>query len=253
MIIIKTVIFTKNDHTALHVVATLEEHFPEFTEISSVDNIADAVKHIQQSQPNLLIIDIDYETYDAYQLIEDLKPFHCEVIFITKVDMIRSRYMQCNAISCLPLPFNIVDLKLSINKLYEKINHSRALFPDYVAIDMHLQHSVNRKLSLFDKGKTNLIKMGNIAYLHSDNGYTTAYLIDKTSFTSSSQLGEIEPHLPTDLFYKAHRSYIVNITAIESHFIKNGEYYLVMSNGDTIPLSNSHKAEILAIIKQSLV
>ena len=250
---INTVIVAKDNETTLLVVETLEEHFPHLNKISTIDNLKDAVRLIQQIQPNLLIIEIDYETYNGLQLIENLQPFHCETIFITKVDMIKSRYLQCNAISCLLLPFNIVDLKCAINKVYEKLSLSRVLFPDYVATDMHLQHSMNMKLSLFDKGKTNLIKMGNIAYLHSDNGYTTAFLVNKISFTSSSQLGEIESHLPTDLFYKAHRSYIVNITAIVSHFIRNGEYFLIMSNGDTIPLSNTHKAAILTIIKQSLV
>ena len=87
------------------------------------------------------------------------------------------------------------------------------------------------------------IEVTKIIYCKSQNNYTFMYLEDGKEVLISKTLKEIEKVLENFLFVRIHQSYLINPNFIQKH-LKNDGGYVVMTNGQHIPISNSKKTLI---------
>ena len=82
-----------------------------------------------------------------------------------------------------------------------------------------------------------------IIWLKAENVYTEIHTVDK-KILHRGGLSEMLDHLPSNKFFKSHRSYAVNldkVTKIASDALLIGE--------TSIPVSRSKKAELMEMIK----
>lgn len=91
----------------------------------------------------------------------------------------------------------------------------------------------------------NLIDIEKISYLKAEGCYTTIHLDDKEILVTR-RLKEYDMLLSTGLFFRPHRSYIVNISSINS-YVKSDGGYLQMSDGEIVSLSRSKKNEFIKL------
>ena len=249
---INAVILAADNATSLKLTQSLTTHYPSVTILASTDNIIEGEKLIHQHQPNLVIVEIELDNDNAMTLLNNLNPYHFEVMFISRTKTSQTIYYTYTNITCLTIPYEPLELKYAFNKAYEKIRSHSMVLPGNIETDMSIYHSMNLNLSIYDNDMHLLIRMGNIAYLHSGNGCTTVFLNDKTVQMSSSQIGEIEIHLPANIFFRIHRSYIANIKSIKSSFTRDREFYLLMNNGDEIPVSEFQREALLAMLNKNI-
>ena len=62
------------------------------------------------------------------------------------------------------------------------------------------------------------------------------YLKNKSEIVACKNLGEFEPSLKVDIFFRIHQSYIVNMEKVVCVHKRNG-YYCEMSNGARLPIA----------------
>ncbi|KAA0256873.1 LytTR family transcriptional regulator [Deferribacter autotrophicus] len=88
-----------------------------------------------------------------------------------------------------------------------------------------------------------LIDPVEILYIKAENVYSKIYTIDGEYLCDFSLLF-LEERLPTEYFYRIHRSYIINLTKIEK-VIKDGQSYLLQLQGCdvSLPISRSKVAD----------
>ncbi|MCM5663539.1 LytR/AlgR family response regulator transcription factor [Galbibacter mesophilus] len=84
------------------------------------------------------------------------------------------------------------------------------------------------------------IPFDEIQYVKADNVYLEVYTADK-QFLVRSALKDYLEKLPSSQFYRAHKSYIVNIDQIEAINTKD-----IMINGKSIPISKEFREFILS-------
>ncbi|QLE02523.1 response regulator [Galbibacter sp. BG1] len=84
------------------------------------------------------------------------------------------------------------------------------------------------------------IPFDEIQYVKADNVYLEVYTADK-QFLVRSALKDYLEKLPSNQFYRAHKSYIVNIDQIEAINTKD-----IMINGRNIPISKEFREFILS-------
>ncbi len=90
-----------------------------------------------------------------------------------------------------------------------------------------------------------LIDINTISYLKADGCYTIIHLGPKEVLVTR-RLKDYDFLLNTGLFFRPHRSYIVNIGNISS-YIKSDGGYLQMSDGEIVSLSRSKKDEFVQL------
>ncbi|MDO0825314.1 LytR/AlgR family response regulator transcription factor [Desulfosporosinus nitroreducens] len=97
---------------------------------------------------------------------------------------------------------------------------------------------VNSKIELQDGERILLVNWTEIQFVESENVYINVYLED-TRYLIRKKLSDMEEQMPKQMFYKAHRSYLINLGFVKFF---NGKK-ITMKNGNEIPLSRGKRTE----------
>ena len=89
-----------------------------------------------------------------------------------------------------------------------------------------------------------------ISFLKAINNYTEIFLINNCNkILVCKPLGTIEKYLSNEIFFRCHRSYIININQIEEYNCFTGVGIIILYNGHKIKIAKRRKKKFLEIIK----
>ena len=218
-----------------------------------VDNVIvyeQAVEVLKTQQVDLVLIDIilasDKTGIDLGKHIRD--NFDIPFIFVTsnsdRATVENAKTVKPNGY--LVKPFEQQDLYTSIeialsNFIYGKQNLEKGISSEDVNEDVPMSNSI-LKDSIFVK-KQHLyyrIQFGDIQFIKADNVYLEVNTVDK-KFLVRSPLKDYLEKLPQNKFYRAHKSYIVNVDHIDAINSKD-----IMINNTLIPISKDFKEFIIS-------
>jgi two-component system LytT family response regulator len=88
------------------------------------------------------------------------------------------------------------------------------------------------------------IPVNEIVYCRANSNYTEFHLTDKRCIVSGYTLKQYDEILTGQSFFRAHRSYLINLAHVKLY--RRGEGgEIVMNNGHEIELSRTHKDEFM--------
>lgn len=95
-----------------------------------------------------------------------------------------------------------------------------------------------------DKDRMVKVKLNEILYVEAERNYCRIHTSSR-QYLLSSPMKKLESQLDTEVFVRTHRSFVVNINAIEGF----DEFYLYL-NEQSIPLGKSYKEEVLKRLRR---
>jgi two-component system LytT family response regulator len=224
----------------------LEEFCPDVTIEGQADNATAGVQLVQEVKPDLVFLDIEMPYGSGFDLLDQLKPIHFEVIFITAFNDYSLKAIKYSALDYLLKPVNIDELIAAVAKAAQKVA-ARNINERIEALLYNLQkpQQAVQKLALPSKEGYVFVLLSDIMRCESKGGYTTFYIKGMDKVLSSKNIKEYEPLLPDDIFFRIHNSHIVNLNCVKKYHRGRGGY-LEMEDGTMIEVATRRKDELMA-------
>ena len=107
--------------------------------------------------------------------------------------------------------------------------------------------TANRKFLLNTVNAVKLINHNQIMYVEADDNYSKIFLDDHSEFLLSKTLGVVEEDLGNEMFFRCHRTYLVNAFFIKE-ICKGNDMCILLKNGLRIPLAKRRFGELRKLL-----
>lgn len=213
----------------------LESHLEKIDSVkvlASCKNAIEAFKVINAEDIDLIFLDINMPEISGLSFARSMTK-KIKIIFTTAYREYAVDGFDLQAVDYLMKPISFERLLQAINKFMDEIK------PDQLSGSKEIIPEKSDSFFVRSDRKMIKIDISGIRYIESLSDYIKIHMSDKTILTRET-LSNIEIKLPHSDFLRIHRSYIVSTAAIESF---THEY--VMVNKHELPISRSHKEEVM--------
>lgn len=241
---IKTVIID-DEPKARSALKTIIENYCDSLEVIGVaENVLSAIKVIEQTEPDLVFLDIRMPELDGFRLLEFIEEREFQVIFTTAYEKYALNAHKFNAIGYLLKPIDIEELQSLITKVETLVNKNKVKEQDwskYVNVNREKQTLVVPKV-----GGIIRLNFQDILYVKSKGRDSIFFCSDGRQFTSSLNLKMIVGILYRTTFLRIHKSIIVNLFHIK-RFSKGKESSIMLYNDVMLEVGKTYKDKLNAI------
>jgi two-component system response regulator LytT len=186
-------------------------------------NGVEAVNLIREHSPDLLFLDVQMPGLDGFGVLKkllDKKIPLPKIVFATAFDQYAVKAFEVNAVDYLLKPFDRKRVAQSLQKAREKIEVAGASSDKFEALMRMLesQKPQTSKILLKAAGRLFLINQKDICFASIEDGVITVVTSGTSGMEGQSNcrtLEELLDSLDPNLFWRAHRSFLVNINRIK--------------------------------------
>lgn len=223
----------------------LSDH-PDIEIVAECSNGFEAVRAVNDLEPDLLFLDIQMPKLDGFEVLE-LIGNEVEILFITAFDEYALRAFEVHALDYLLKPF-------SAERFGEALDRARAKLsrPSEVAtVDSLVRRDAGGMLDrvLIRNGpKVHVFGVDQIDYVQAQDDYI-AFIVDGKEYLKHQTLGSIEQQLDPSRFVRIHRSSLLNIDRLARiELYSKDSYEAILNDGTRLPISRSGYAKLQELI-----
>jgi DNA-binding LytR/AlgR family response regulator len=198
---------------------------------------SDALRDLNLKKPRLIFLDIKMPKISGFEMLRSL-PQHPQVIFTTAFREYAVEGFDMNAVDYLLKPFSFERFLQAVNKAYMLLSNELA------ADQPVLTFTDNPSDDLFVKsnGKLVRIRIMDILYIEALKEYIRIFTKEGNQVVYQT-MQSMEEKLPSDLFFRIHRSYIIGL-----RHIKSIEGNSVLVHKTQLPISRYIKEQFIKSI-----
>jgi len=186
-------------------------------------NGVEAVSLIREHNPDLVFLDVQMPGLDGFGVIKkllDRKLPLPKIVFATAFDQYAVKAFEVNAVDYLLKPFDKKRVAQSVQKARAKVESGSASSDKIETLVRMLeaQKPQTSKLLLKAAGRLFLVNQKDVCFASIEDGIITVVTSGVNSMEGQSNcrtLEELLDSLDGSLFWRAHRSYLVNINRIK--------------------------------------
>ena len=222
---------------ALRQIESYIRKIPYLELTASCNNALEAQQYLAGQHADLIFVDINMPDLSGVEFVRSLveRPM---VIFTTAYSEYAVEGFKLDAVDYLLKPFSFADFSRSAgkaNSLYELRHNQRpadAAEPVPEALPKDKEY-----ISVKADYKVSLVKISDIVYLESEGEYVRMHLADGSTITTLFRLKNMETALPSEMFMRVHRSYIVNLRCIKGYVRSR----VFLSDTEYVPIGENYK------------
>jgi two-component system LytT family response regulator len=245
------VIIVDDEQSARESLVNCIQHYCDGISIVGLGkNVADAVDLIYRFSPDIVFLDIEMPMGNGFTLFEKIKNPTFETIFTTAYEEFAIKAFRVSALDYLTKPIDFRQLQEAILKFKQKqkveLREQR--------IELLIENMTNRpnefnKIVIPDVDGFSLINISEILYCQADGSYTHIHFLKGKKITTSKLLKSIEDLLPSETFFRIHKSHLVNLNLIRRYSKIDGNQ-LILENETVLDISDRQKKPFFDKINQ---
>lgn len=220
-------------------------------EVNIIDTAASGktgILSIEKHQPDIVFLDVSMPDMTGFALLQELRYKDFFLVFTTAHEKYAIEAIRHHATDYLVKPIDIDELKRTVHSIIElkEKKDSPAIIND--------QHhnpklSMNSRISLPIRDGLVYYMVSDILWIESNGNYSTFHMADSMKYLVSKNLGEYEDILPDTDFFRAHKSFLINIRRVKK-YIRTDGYFAEMGDGSVIEIARRKKDDFLNLMNK---
>ena len=226
----------------------LMDYCPQVDVLGEAENGLEGIKLIESVHPKMVFLDIEMPHMNGFEMLQQIRVKNFHVIFTTAYDQYAIKAIKFAAFDYLLKPVDIEELKTAVRnaEAHSTIQNTGERLETLMQ-NLSSKHQL-QKIAVPTMEGLLFFNLSEIIYLQAESNYTNIYFKDHPKLIASRTLGDFEELLPTDIFYRPHNSYLINLNYIK-RYIKGDGGQIEMQNGDYVDVSRRKKEEFIKLIR----
>ncbi len=228
----------------------ITEECLKINQLEEADDLISGVEKIKDFKPDIVFLDIEMPEHSGLEILNFFEEATVDfnIIFTTAYNHYAIDAFKLNAIDYLLKPIDSEELKEAVAKAIQ-YQGTRKIDKRLEELRKSLKDNNFSKIGLPVADGIKFIDFKDIIMLEADAMYTKISTSTNNELIISKPLKYfVELLSKQSIFYKPHRSYLINLSFIKEYIRKDGGYIL-MDNDKTVSISNEKKDEFLAIVQ----
>ncbi|NPV44535.1 MAG: response regulator transcription factor [Firmicutes bacterium] len=177
-----------------------------------------AIELAKELLPDVIFLDIKMHDMNGFQIAEDLMNMERQpkIIFITAYDEYAIKAFEINAVDYILKPFSEERIRKTVERIFELFNNdegSKQHIKREIANTGQNRMALN-KIPVEKNSRLILINIEDILFVEAD-GRNTIIRTEKETYKTNFSLKQMEERLKPLLFFRPHRSYLINMKKIK--------------------------------------
>jgi len=223
----------------------LAQYCPEIRLCGSAESAAEGRELLKANKIDLIFLDISMPEEDGFAFLQSIPKENYGIIFITAYEEYALKAIKASAIDYLLKPVNALELKEAVSKAikYFEIRKESNEFHNlyHESLD-NLQSQVTSKndqitkITVAELYGFRIINVNDLMYLEADSSYTILHLSGLDKIVATRSLGEFEKLLDHPMFFRIHKSAIINLNFLKGYSSYEGNF-AELTDGTRISIS----------------
>jgi two-component system LytT family response regulator/two-component system response regulator LytT len=212
-----TTIVVDDEQLACDEISYLLKDFPEIELVATGSNGLEALDLIQKLEPDLAFLDVHMPGLDGMGVVRRLREKGIEppgLIFVTAYDQYAVEAFRIEALDYLLKP-------IEKSRLAETIERARRILQDRKGAEPATSSPAKpasaprSKLLVRASNRNFIVDANDVIYATIDNGLITLVTTNLEGQSNYRTIEDLQTSLDRDMFWRVHRSYLVNINRIK--------------------------------------
>jgi len=242
---LKTVIID-DDYVSRMILRDMLEKFLDNIEIlGEAGTVADGVKLIENTDPELVLLDISMPDGTGFDLLDKLKSINFKLIFITAYSEYAVKAFKYSAFDYIIKPLNVEDLTKAIKRIPHIMQVDNKVRVKTLKDNLlSNEETTSKTVALPEINGFAIINAEDIVRCEGKRNYTRIISKDSSEKIVSRTLLEFEHLLAPLGFVRIHRSHLVNFQNVV-RYIKSAGGMVELKTGELLKVSPKHKENLL--------
>jgi len=236
----------------------LQNYCPEIEVVGMADGPESARKLVSDLAPQVIFLDICMPSgTEGFDLLESLPEKKFQVVFVTAFKDYAIRALNANAIHYLMKPVDVDDLRMAVKKLIstnQLFTENREQLLTYIKSLENLSKSLLPpvgvpRITINHAKGFKIVDPNDFMYLEGEGNYTSIIFVDGTKYVDTKPIGVYEDILDPTVFFRIHKSHIVNVLYVKE-FLNDEGHFVIMKTNTKLPVSRLRAPQFLAFFKQ---
>lgn len=192
---------------------------------------------LKNNNVQLIFLDISMPKENGFEFINSIPKENYAIIFATAFEEYAIKAIKANAIDYLLKPIDALELKDAVSRAIsylnlrtEKTEIQRIYTESLNNLSLQINNNKTTKITVVEKFGFRIVETKSIRFLEADNNYTIIHLSGLEKIVSSKSLGEYEKILDSSIFFRIHKSTIINLVSLKGYSSYQGNFALLDDN-----------------------
>ncbi len=207
-------IIADDEELARRILREYLEKEPGIEIIHECPNGFEAVKAVNEFEPDVLFLDVQMPKLDGFEVLELVEP-SVAVVFVTAFDQYAMKAFDAAAVDYLLKPFSADRFRAALDRVRARFN--AAVPPQQPPRDLKMASRIPgeylERLVVKDGPRVHVIAAGKLDYAEAQDDYVELHSEGKT-WLKQQTVSSLEAALDPRRFLRVHRSFLVNLERI---------------------------------------
>jgi two-component system LytT family response regulator len=227
----------------------IQNYCPQLHVVGSANTIADAVALIHAKDPPLVFLDVEINHESGFDLFRYFPSPVFDVVFTTAHEKYALKAIKSSCYDFLLKPVMIPEIISLADKLEKEKQLSSGKDIRVLLDNLRSKESGLHKIAIPSADGYAFVNTNEIVSLEAEGKYTKITTSTGFHSLSTKNIGEFEELLGGELFFRTHKSWIVNLHHVKK-FLKV-ESQVLLSNNELADVSSRKKEEFLRLFDKA--